>query len=93
MINIRWSMHFYIAKKWENLKICFLKQDFFKIPFFKSHNSVNSWVRDLREVSFDSKFLTGCHTDWNSIPTKWDLFADGDVISLSPLYTICEQDE
>ncbi len=44
---------------------------FFQITFFKSPNLVRFSAGELREVSFDSKFLTDYHTDCNSISSQW----------------------
>ncbi len=41
----------------------------FQILFLKSHISLSFWVRELGEVSFDSKFLTDYHTGRNF---KWE---------------------
>ncbi len=43
---------------------CILKKEFFQ----------NFWTKKLREVPFDPKSFLDCHTGYNSLSTKWNLF-------------------
>ncbi len=64
-----WSIQFHIVKKkiTKILKRHFLKIALFEIPFLKSQISLSFWAGELRDISFDPKFLTDYYTDRNSI--------------------------
>ncbi len=74
-IKICWNIQFHVVKKITKiLESCFPKTTFFYILFLKSHIPLSFWVRELGEVSFDSKLLTDYHAGCNSISATWSLF-------------------